>query len=138
MENIYLYQINNISYGYDEERETSIIKSDEFELSLSQASSGYQSIVPLYVVSQFLTQNLNDSKQLEGGSLNVKQTVRRNQEIANLMSVDNLTANEKEERVKQINRKYLNTCFVNVVEEPEQNLYPTSQQAILELPNWFQ
>ena len=53
---------------------------------------------------------------------------------------ESLNSSQKEERIKEIDFKYLNTCFVNIVEEPEQNLYPSSQwqllQRLLEFNNY--
>ncbi|MBK9482198.1 MAG: ATP-binding protein [Bacteroidetes bacterium] len=42
-----------------------------------------------------------------------------------------MNENEKAIQVKKIDAKYLNTCFLNIVEEPEQNLFPSSQHLIL-------
>ena len=39
---------------------------------------------------------------------------------------------EKNEKMELIKAKYQNSCFVNIVEEPEQNLFPTSQKEMLE------
>jgi hypothetical protein len=44
---------------------------------------------------------------------------------------ENFSTEEKSAKVKQIDSKYLNTCFINIVEEPEQNLFPTSQKQML-------
>ena len=34
--------------------------------------------------------------------------------------------------ITEVIRDYINTCFINIVEEPEQNLFPISQVNVLE------
>lgn len=63
-------------------------------------------------------------------SLSTDQTVRRNNELKKLNSLE-LDEKELREREKKINEKYVCKYFVNVVEEPEQNLFPTSQKQML-------
>ena len=47
------------------------------------------------------------------------------------MNNNTLTEKEKDKLTKSVQAKYFNKCFINIVEEPEQNLYPTSQQQML-------
>ena len=62
--------------------------------------------------------------------LSADQAVRRNNELKelNLSELDEKSIRSKE---KKINEKYVCKYFVNIVEEPEQNLFPTSQQLLL-------
>jgi len=85
----------------------------------------------MYLVTKFLTDELNKGPSVLREQLNVEQSVRRNSEIAKIMLSDTLTEVEKNVKVKEVDKKYLSTCFINIVEEPEQNLFPSSQQKIL-------
>ena len=61
----------------------------------------------------------------------MEQSVRRNGEIHKVVEDVYLSESDKIQKVKEINSKYLNTCLINIVEEPEQNLFPESQKQLL-------
>jgi predicted ATPase len=122
--------IGTVSFKYNKENEASFLKGDDFEINLLEASSGYQSFVPLYLVTKFLSEELQKGDKVKV-SLNVNQSVRREAERAVIISDKNLSAEEKNIKYKEIDEKYFSSCFINIVEEPEQNLFPTSQWEIL-------
>lgn len=43
----------------------------------------------------------------------------------------NFSEQEKSRKVIEIDSKYINTCFINIIEEPEQNLFTVSQKQML-------
>lgn len=120
-----------LSFLYTKENNKSYLIGKDYELDLTEASSGYQSFIPLYLVSKFLTEELSEREKALLGQLSVEQSVRRKKEIADVMFNNLLSEEEKGKKVKAIDSKYINTCFINIVEEPEQNLFPTSQQKML-------
>lgn len=126
-----LLPISKLEYKYNRDNETSYIIGENFELDLLESSSGFQSFVPLYLVTKFLTDELQKGENVLREQLNVEQSVRRNKEIAEVMFYSALTESEKTRKVTEIDSKYLNTCFINIVEEPELNLFPTSQKQML-------
>jgi hypothetical protein len=67
----------------------------------------------------------------EVAEISPESSIRREQEIADVNSNLKLTKQEKDNLIMAIYSKYHNGCFVNIVEEPEQNLFPSSQKAIL-------
>ncbi|MCX6238282.1 MAG: AAA family ATPase [Bacteroidia bacterium] len=123
--------ISELKYKYNNDNETSYIVGKNFELDLLESSSGFQSFVPLYLVTKFLTDELQKGENVLREQLNVEQSVRRNKEIAEVMFNTGLNESEKTRKVTEIDSKYLNTCFINIVEEPELNLFPTSQKQML-------
>lgn len=123
--------IGGINYRYDSKKDTSFIIGEDYELDLTEASSGYQSFIPLYLVTKFLTDELQKEEDVLREQLSAEQSVRRNKEINDILFNASLSETEKNEKVKQIDAKYLNTCLINIVEEPEQNLFPSSQREVL-------
>lgn len=121
----------DIRVKYKKENETTYLVGKNFELDLTESSSGYQSLVPLYLVSRFLSDELQKEKKSLKDQLSVEQSVRRTNEINKILYDGNLSPDEKEGEYKKIEARYLNTCFINIVEEPEQNLFPTSQRKML-------
>ena len=57
--------------------------------------------------------------------------IRKSEELEKLLLNESLSSSELKQKTEEIKSKYLNTCFVNIVEEPEQNLFPSSQWEVL-------
>lgn len=122
--------INNTKVVYDGETDENFLEWGDKRLKLSEASSGFHSIVPLYWVTKYLADFANQEEKKLLLLLSPHQTVRRNNE---LKSLNSSVLDEKELRLqeKEINDKYVCKYFVNIVEEPEQNLFPSSQHQML-------
>ncbi len=122
--------INNTKVIYDPKDDENYLEFEGKRLKLSHASSGFHSIVPLYWVMQYLVGFVKQGEKKLLQSLSPDQTVRRNNELKelNLLKLDekNLRAREK-----KINDKYVCKYLVSIVEEPEQNLFPSSQRLLL-------
>jgi len=122
--------INNTKVFYDSKDDENYLIFDNKRLKLSEASSGFHSIVPLHWVTKYLIDFVKqeDKKLLE--LLSTDQTIRRNNELKEL-NVLKIDEKELRQKVKKINEKYVCKYLINIVEEPEQNLFPNSQQALL-------
>ena len=123
--------IRDYVYEYDEFHETSYISGAGYKINLLEASSGLQSLIPLYLVSRNLALSIADADDHNDINISINQRIRRNEEITRITLDREISEEEKKERVNRINESFHNKCFVNVVEEPEQNLFPTSQRHIL-------
>jgi predicted ATPase len=131
-----LLPIGNIKYKYKDNNKISYLIGDDYEVNMLEASSGYQSFVPLFLVTKFLSDELGTlkSKNIEKsikGLLSIEQNVRRDKEISEINNLQ-LSQEERDKKVESINARYINSCFVNIVEEPEQNLFPISQWQLLQ------
>lgn len=102
-----------------------------YSIPLSEASSGYQSLVPLFWVNKYLNGILKLDPSKRRDYLSADQLIQRNAEIAEISFDENLKEEEKKLKIKNIDAKYISTYLWNVVEEPEQNLFPSSQQKVL-------
>jgi len=124
--------INNVFYRYDDISELSFIYNDEYSINMLEASSGFQSFVPLFLVSKNLSNLLSkDDADLNSNTVSVSQKIRFNNEITRISLSKNFSNEQKEIEYKKILSKYINKAFINIVEEPEQNLFPSSQKNIL-------
>ncbi len=125
--------INEYKYEYIESIDRSIIISGNDYTSLLEASSGLQSAVPLYLVSRNLSSSIK--KQIDINAidkvLSARQRLRLSDELRKLTNDHSLPNEKKVEKEKELLSKYHNSCFINIVEEPEQNLFPDSQRHIL-------
>jgi predicted ATPase len=122
---------------FDSSKNISFISGAGYELELTAASSGLHSAVPLFVVSRNLSNILASGKSDSSISdLNSRQLQKRSNELrsARLSFIvsDNDIDKVNIQRLEDIiESKYKNSLFVNIVEEPEQNLFPTSQRKML-------
>ncbi len=121
--------INNYQYKYEEENDASLIIGKDYQINVLEASSGLQSVIPLFLVTRYLALSL--SNKIERDRINVNNSVRMSEEIVMIMMKTTLTAEQKESEVFKVQNKYINKSFINIVEEPEQNLFPTSQHNML-------
>lgn len=122
--------INNTKIIYNHSEDENYLLFGEKRLKLSEASSGFHSIVPLYWVTKYLNDFINQDEKDLLQLLSPDQTIRRNEELKKL-STSEISENEIRAGERLINQKYIPKYLVNIVEEPEQNLFPTSQRLLL-------
>ena len=122
--------INNTKVVYDPKDDENYLEFEDRRLKLSEASSGFHSIVPLHWVTKYLIEFVKQEEKKLLELLSTDQTIRRNNELKelNTLELDEETIRTRE---KEINEKYVCRYFVNIVEEPEQNLFPSSQRLLL-------
>lgn len=129
-ENI-LLPINDTYFEFDRFNKVPHIRGKDFKVRLSESSSGFQSAVPLYLVSKNITQSLNQDIVSSKKELSLEEEKRIKQEIAKILSNKKLSEEIKRAYLEVLSARFKNSCFINIVEEPEQNLYPNSQKNIL-------
>jgi predicted ATPase len=129
--------IINAKAEYDKAKHILYIVGADYRIKLSEAASGFQSVVPLYLVSRNLcnsVKNLINSESMSGD-----EKIRFAEQIAHISSIQNLKEEQKRIAISELGKKFNKTVFVNIIEEPEQNLFPASQwlllQKLLELNN---
>lgn len=127
---------NGFAFAFDEEKGESWILNGEDGKSrtpLFQASSGLQSIVPLLLVSEYLESELSAT-----GTIDVDKCFERVTPEKRLLARKYFERVQamKLEQMKEAEAivRYMMPCtrFVNVVEEPEQNLYPSTQCEVVD------
>jgi predicted ATPase len=124
-------QLGNYKYEYDENEDVSYILGKGFRLNLLEASSGLQSYIPLYLVARNLSLSLSKKEESIRMLMSVTQAIRMDNEIEILRLNKKIPDIDKQKDIELIRAKYYSKCFINVVEEPEQNLFPTSQWEML-------
>lgn len=124
-----VYDKSKVVYEAKED-ENYIEFGEEKRLKLSEASSGFHSIAPLYWVTKYLTDFVKQDEEELVALLSTDQTIRRLDELTGLMNSE-VEENKLRAEERKINQKYVSKYFVNIVEEPEQNLFPDSQRLLL-------
>lgn len=120
------------------------IKTRGNKVSMSAASSGIQSITPLLLVSYYLSEMIQKdlSERIQTIDNNLKSKIenelaKESESLADKFKQmfsfgkgvlkDEAEMDLLEEKLK----KFIPSSFINIVEEPEQNLFPTSQQRVI-------
>jgi len=130
--------INNVNLEYNKRYDSLYLTGHDYRLKLTEASSGFQSVVPLYLVSEYLAQsvkNWNNAESMTGNEL-----IRFKKGVEAIWKNSDLTDEQKSIAISALSSKFNKTAFINIIEEPEQNLFPSSQwhilQSLLEFNNF--
>lgn len=140
--------ISNVKLIYDKNTLTmKVLTENNKSISIYSASSGIQSVTPVSIVSKYITEEVSSNflKNIQKLSANERKQIKelikkdvKDDEISQLLisSFDQLIYGKilNEDITKNLENLlhyFFNTCFINIVEEPEQNLYPQSQNKIL-------
>jgi len=130
--------INNVDVEYDKLNDTLNLKGRDYKVRLTEASSGFQSAVPLFIVSNYLSNSVKNQSENKKPTSNVEIN-RFKKGVIEFLDNDNFTDEQKRAFLSALALKFNKTAFINIVEEPEQNLFPSSQwqmlQTLLEFNN---
>ncbi|MDR0910545.1 MAG: ATP-binding protein [Spirochaetaceae bacterium] len=159
--------LEDVFFYYDEKSDTSFItnKAQTYKLPVSESASGYQSLIPMTLVSHYLAEEENylNGSSVQPLTYNIEQRMKSGLNKMNVPDVvlhfssgdvslelkavldtsgipyaitekasnRKVAYNQIENNLLNYLSRFYNQCFVNIVEEPEQNLYPASQRLIL-------
>ena len=128
--------INNADLEYDKLNDIVNIKgkdkdAKDYKVRLTESSSGFQSLVPLYLVSDYLANAVKKTSEANHGGMSSEELERFKVLAAEIYSNEALTSEQRRAALSAISSRFNKTAFINIVEEPEQNLFPKSQQKML-------
>jgi predicted ATPase len=128
-----LLPINNgVFVEYNKQKDIYSIRNNEYKLDLTEASSGFQSLVPLLLVSWYLSDSVKKQSENSNELLTSDQREQFRKQFKEINDNLDLTEELKRIAISELGKKFTKTAFINIVEEPEQNLYPASQRGMLE------
>jgi predicted ATPase len=123
--------VGDVEFEFDKLNKISNIVGADYKIKLSEASSGFQSFVPLFLVSRNLALSIDKEGDHSKKEISVEEQRKLQSEIENIFANDNLSEEVKQAALQVLSSKYRNHCFVNIVEEIELNLFPESQRQVL-------
>ncbi len=124
-ENIQL-PISNAALEYNKLNDILYVKGGDYKIQLSDSASGFQSFVPLYVVGRYITTLLKNEQKMDEQQ---RETFKK--ESAKIFKDSTYTEEQKRILLSNLAAQFNIKRIINIVEEPEQNLFPTSQQQML-------
>lgn len=118
-----------LTFKYDQLNGVSKILGEGYAVFLRNASSGIQSSVPLCLVSDYLAQLVmtHESEMV----LPDKMQQWIDSQVREILNNDKFSNQVKESALKNLSHYSFYNSFVNIVEEPELSLFPTSQLEVL-------
>jgi len=136
LKNLFL-PISNIEVEYNKQYDNLYLRGEDYKIEITDAASGFQSFVPLYLVSNFLAKSVKQGESKE--TMSSKEKLRFEKGVQEIWNNKNLTDEQRTFALSALSSKFNKSAFVNIVEEPEQNLFPSSQwqmlQSLLEFNN---
>lgn len=132
--------INDVFFSYDRLNDISWVKRHNNRTRLSQAASGFQSLIPLFLVSTYLAKQYTSERQSVENDItsNLGHNVGlSNEDLTRIRSEmqELLAKNPNDTRLMNMLNSLLASrvpsYFINIVEEPEQNLFPDTQIRML-------
>ena len=124
--------INNIDIEYDKLNDTLNLEGEGYRVKLTEASSGFQSLVPLFLVSGYLANSVRRQSETNKETMISEEMQRFKKGVEDIWNNNNLTDEQKRVALSVLSAKFNKTAFINIVEEPEQNLFPSSQWQMLQ------
>lgn len=129
LKNGYRLPFDDANFEYDMLNDIAKLRFDDHNVKLSDGASGFQSALPLLLVSKNLSDMVANS--MKDGGLSNKEQKELQKEVDSIMNDATLSEDVKKASLRNLSSKYRYSRFVNVVEEMELNLYPDSQKAML-------
>jgi predicted ATPase len=123
--------IDDVAVEYDKNSDVLNLHGKDFKVKLTDASSGFQSLVPLYLVSAYLANSVRRQSESNQESMTSEERDRFKKGFEEIWGNESLSEDQKRVALSVLTSKFNKTVFVNIVEEPEQNLFPTSQRQML-------
>ena len=115
--------ISNVDLEYNKLNDILYVKGPDYKIQLADSASGFQSFVPLFVVANYVSKLLENEQEMDEQQ---RDTFKRESAII----INNKTYTEEQKRILLSNlaSQFNIKRTLNIIEEPEQNLFPTSQQ----------
>ncbi len=123
--------IGNISFEYKKQSKKSFLIGADYNVELLEASSGFQSMVPLMLVTQHLSKIIKNKVSESRKEISREDEEKIRKTVSKMIEDKTISEEVLKVLLEKISSKFKYECFINVVEEPEQNLFPESQKNIL-------
>ncbi len=118
--------ISNVDLEYNKLNDVLYVKGDDYKIQLSDSASGFQSFVPLFVVANYVSKSLEKEQDMDEQQ---RETFKR--ESAKILRNKLYTEEQRRILLSNLATQLNIKRTLNIIEEPEQNLFPTSQQGML-------
>lgn len=124
----YNLPFEGLRFEYDSLNNTGWIHGANYKVRLINASSGIQSSLPMCIVSQYLSSKISDKEEIK---LSKEEKDKLEKRVAEIMQNEEYSDSIKDMMIRQLSYANRYDRLINIVEEPELNLFPRSQMEVL-------
>ena len=125
-QNGYNLPFEGLRFEYDSLNDAGWIHGVDYKVRLINASSGIQSSLPMCIVSEYLSSKISDKEEVK---LSKEEKDKLEKRVAEIMQNEEYSDSIKDMMIRQYANRY--NQLINIVEEPELNLFPRSQMEVL-------
>ena len=118
--------ISNVELEYNKLNDVLYVKGPDYKIQLADSASGFQSFVPLFVVANYVSKLLEKEQEMDEQQ---RETFKK--ESAKILADKTYTEEQKRILLSNLAAQFNIKRTLNIIEEPEQNLFPTSQQKVI-------
>lgn len=118
--------INNAEIEYNRLNDILFLKGENFKIPLYNSASGFQSFVPMYVVADYVAKMVDSENEMDD-----RERDYFIKESAKILQNKDYTQEQKDILLSNLAGKTNIKRTLNIIEEPEQNLFPDSQRKML-------
>ena len=127
-QNGYNLPFEGLRFEYDSLNNTGWIHGANYKVRLINASSGIQSSLPMCIVSEYLSSKISDKEEVK---LSKEEKDKLEKRVAEIMQNEEYSDSIKDMMIRQLSYANRYDRLINIVEEPELNLFPRSQMEVL-------
>lgn len=124
----YNLPFEGLRFEYDSLNDAGWIHGVDYKVRLINASSGIQSSLPMCIVSEYLSSKISDKEEVK---LSKEEKDKLEKRVAEIMLNEEYSDSIKDMMIRQLSYANRYNQFINIVEEPELNLFPRSQMEVL-------
>lgn len=118
--------IGNAVLEYNKLNDILYVKGVDYKIQLADSASGFQSFVPLFVVANYVSELPEKGKEMDEQQ---RETFKK--ESVEILNDKTYTEEQKRILLSSLAAQFNVKRTLNIVEEPEQNLFPNSQQKVI-------
>lgn len=127
--------VGNVTIEYDKLNDRLKLEGDgygnRYKVFLHEAASGFQSMAPLYLVSQHFSSAVRFNTDDVASEMSPDDIRRFKKSVSEIYDNAELTDEQRRLAISALSKRFKKSAFINIVEEPEQNLFPPSQSKLL-------
>lgn len=120
--------VNRVKFKFDKLNNDSRVFSEKFNLKISEASSGLQSATPLFITLQYLYDKVINGKYEQ--TFSQAEIDYRKNRILDVLADKTIDEDTRVMLLKLL-AENKNKRLISIVEEPEQNLFPDTQEKLI-------
>jgi len=106
--------INGVNVEYDKLNDIVNIKGQDYKVRLAEASSGFQSLVPVYLVSWYLANSVKRQSERSQEPMSSDELARFKKGVEAIWSDENLNDEQRRAALSVLSAKFNNSAFSKI------------------------